>query len=526
MTNKSSLIFFPGLGFHASIWQPIADHFTNDDARLYDLPMTPLPESWSALTDQMNQTLPDEAILIAWSLGGIIAASLCHQFPKKYKKLILVATTPQFSDETIGIQPALIQQFKKEAIHDFPNLLKKLKILAAYPNRQIHFYKKLNTPLFKQEHQTTFLFYLNLLMQIDIRDCYAHLFLPTLQIFGEQDAILPLASAKHLAEKYPNFSTHIIKGASHIPFLSHPQEFLNCIIFFIKNEHHTHSAVNQAVCFSGKTAPAIEKHIPVFYGLQNKQPDQLLGIPIKNKKNIQRSFNKAVNTYDEYCHLQKKTGEKLLHLLSTHHNKKQKLRLIDLGCGTGIITEKLKSLFQDQELHAIDIADQLLLIAKKRLANEKNKKIKIYEADFDHLPHACLFDIAFSNMALHWSMDLKKTLENINTFLTQKGVLAFSIPLSGTLPELNNDFARQALPDSGWIETLLTDGGYDIFTHQVEKIILPFHDTESALKTIKNSGANYVPHRKNKNLKGKSWIHSFKLEQLTYVIGYYLAIKK
>jgi pimeloyl-ACP methyl ester carboxylesterase len=59
---------------------------------------------------------------------------------------------------------------------------------------------------------------------VDLRPEIPRLTLPTLILHGDQDAIVPVASSKWLADKIPNSRLSVIKGAGHVPSVTHPRE--------------------------------------------------------------------------------------------------------------------------------------------------------------------------------------------------------------------------------------------------------------------------------------------------------------
>jgi malonyl-CoA O-methyltransferase len=236
---------------------------------------------------------------------------------------------------------------------------------------------------------------------------------------------------------------------------------------------------------------------------------------------IKRFFNKASNTYDDNTHLQQAIGEKLITLI-----QQQTLlnpSIIDLGCGTGAVTRRLAIEIPHRHFHAIDIADQLLNIASERLSSFD---IRVYEADFNHLTISDhRYDIAFSNMALQWSTDLSKTIQSITTLLSHQGLLAFSLPLFGTLHELKHQYSLNHFLPAPLIKNKLTDSGLELIYHHTETRVLTFDNLYLALKSIKNMGANYTGKRINKGLRGKSFLSLRMLQQLSYHIGYFIARK-
>lgn len=215
--------------------------------------------------------------------------------------------------------------------------------------------------------------------------------------------------------------------------------------------------------------------------------------------NIRDCFNKAASKYDAHCQLQLSIGEKLLSLITPAE------KIIDLGCGTGITTSKLTY----KELYALDISDKLLAQAKLRLGN---KNITYLEESFDNFSGLEL-DLAFANMSLQWSNDLKSTLSNIKANLKPGGILAFSIPLLGTFANLN--ISSMSFLSFEQVKQLLTD--WQIIYADSKEMNYIFSNLIEALRSVKAVGANYY---KNKN--GKLISRDKSTCILKYNIGYFV----
>ena len=214
---------------------------------------------------------------------------------------------------------------------------------------------------------------------------------------------------------------------------------------------------------------------------------------------VQDYFNKAAESYDLNCQLQTHTGEKLLKLCPA------KETIIDLGCGSGIITQKLSY----KKLYALDIAGQLLQKAKTRL---NNQNVIFLEESFDSFSGLEL-DLAFANMSLQWSNDLSLTFNNIKSNLKPGGLLAFSLPLAGTFANLTS---RLAFHSEQEIKALLKD--WQIIHHSSEEISYNFPSLIDALRSIKAVGANYCPNKKMELISRDK-----KPSSLKYNIGYFMA---
>jgi pimeloyl-[acyl-carrier protein] methyl ester esterase len=229
--EKLTLVFLPGWGFNSSIWKPIAANLLDYNILFCELPTLEdyTTHSLHDISAIIETLLPQNSVLVAWSFSGMLAAFICHQFPNKISQLITVASIPKMI-ATIGwpgVNPRFIARFHTEACTNFPRLMQKFYSLLNADNAMN----------FDEQNQTKLLFYLNILMRIDVRVIYATLNLPILHIFGDNDPIIPFACATHIAQYYLHHRTCIIHGAGHIPFQSHTNEFLIYLTQFLHHEY-------------------------------------------------------------------------------------------------------------------------------------------------------------------------------------------------------------------------------------------------------------------------------------------------
>jgi pimeloyl-[acyl-carrier protein] methyl ester esterase len=59
---------------------------------------------------------------------------------------------------------------------------------------------------------------------------------PVLVMAGERDTLIPLQASQYLASNTPNGRLEMISGAAHAPFLSHPEEFVRCVVNFLNEK--------------------------------------------------------------------------------------------------------------------------------------------------------------------------------------------------------------------------------------------------------------------------------------------------
>ena len=232
------IIFLSGWGFQSSIWEDITSEFSEachcEAAGRGNPAFAGSPRLRLAMTEY-NDQLPNDSILVGWSLGGMIAANLCRLFPGKFRKLITVTCNPKFvaTHDWPGVEEKNFTQFYQQAEKDLPSLLKEFQRLAIGNNRDPEIRKILQTHIHDAEQKELLLSHLDLLMQLDTRETYSEINIPTLHLFGDEDVLVPANCATRIKENYPHHTTHVIQGAGHIPFLTHKDEFMQQLRGFI-----------------------------------------------------------------------------------------------------------------------------------------------------------------------------------------------------------------------------------------------------------------------------------------------------
>ena len=74
---------------------------------------------------------------------------------------------------------------------------------------------------------------LDILLNNDLRDDINKIQHQTLLITGNMDRLTPMSASMWLENQLKAGQLKVIEGASHIPFLSHPDEFLNHLDQFL-----------------------------------------------------------------------------------------------------------------------------------------------------------------------------------------------------------------------------------------------------------------------------------------------------
>ncbi|HBC71815.1 MAG TPA: 8-amino-7-oxononanoate synthase, partial [Coxiellaceae bacterium] len=204
-----------------------------------------------------------------------------------------------------------------------------------------------------------------------------------------------------------------------------------------RSPHRSARVKEKAILENGNIVLKKGNDIPNKGNVILKRENVILGLD--PRISITRSFNRAAKSYNQVNFLQLEVGYRLFCWLKDFADHPKKIA--DLGCGTGIITAKLAQDFPQSRVLGIDIAENMIEYARSCFTKEKN--LNFITADADSLPlENENLDIAFSNLMLQWSPNLKTTLTALWRALKPGGKLIFSTLGPGSLNELRNAWAK------------------------------------------------------------------------------------
>jgi pimeloyl-[acyl-carrier protein] methyl ester esterase len=200
-------------------------------------------ESIHDVADRLLPSLPEQAIYVGWSFGGLVAQSIAARYPERVKRLIGVTTTAKFiADESwLGVPQPGFGAFINPMLADGKSANDLLKLF--YEDEFSHIQPK---PESYQEIEKiwngTLMISNSLLTKrigicdaTDLRELFKNLQCPVDFIMGEQDACVPKDAWSQLKNLNPITRIHPINGAKHMPFWTHPEEFTALMQLLLSN---------------------------------------------------------------------------------------------------------------------------------------------------------------------------------------------------------------------------------------------------------------------------------------------------
>jgi malonyl-CoA O-methyltransferase len=154
-----------------------------------------------------------------------------------------------------------------------------------------------------------------------------------------------------------------------------------------------------------------------------------------NKKIMQKHFSRKAGTYDEYASVQKNMAEELIEMVKNQNPSE----ILDIGCGTGLLTQMLCEAFPKARITAVDIAPGMIEFIQKKLraANVSFRCHDIEEIDF-----FSKYDLIISNATFQWFNSIGRTINKLYQSLSDKGLLCFSTFGDMTFRELRQSYAK------------------------------------------------------------------------------------
>ncbi|GMB07937.1 malonyl-ACP O-methyltransferase BioC [Thermolongibacillus altinsuensis] len=152
-----------------------------------------------------------------------------------------------------------------------------------------------------------------------------------------------------------------------------------------------------------------------------------------DKQLLQKRFSTNAQTYDQFANVQKKMANALFGQITIRPE-----RILEIGCGTGYLTEKLRRHFPHARITAVDLAPGMIAVAKQRLDAEQ---INWICGDIEEIELSERYDLIISNATFQWLNDLDRTLLRLYDALNDGGQLVFSTFGARTFHELHTSFA-------------------------------------------------------------------------------------
>lgn len=157
------------------------------------------------------------------------------------------------------------------------------------------------------------------------------------------------------------------------------------------------------------------------------------------KQTVIKRFSAAADTYDARATVQTTVAGKLMPMIPVTPPAR---RILEVGCGTGLLTRFLLQCFPNADIDAIDTAPGMIDRARRHFGAEPRMNWVL--ADAGEFQGSAPYSLIVSNCTLHWMDPFAQGMRHVASLLDRGGRLVFSIMLNGTLGELRDSRLRVA----------------------------------------------------------------------------------
>lgn len=248
-----------------------------------------------------------------------------------------------------------------------------------------------------------------------------------------------------------------------------------------------------------------------------------------DKRKTRQGFERAADTYDANAVLQREVGNRLLERLD--FIKLQPETLLDIGCGTGVLTEQLLKRYKKARVIGLDLAYNMVQKTRQR-GGWLRRPVGVC-ADASQLPFkAQSVDMLISNLMLQWCNDLPAVFREFVQVLKPQGLLMFATFGPDTLKELRRSWGQvdgfthtSRFADMHDVGDALMQAGFRDPVVDMEVITLTYPNVRDLLRDLKGIGANNATQGRNQGLTGKAHMRAFEqaYEQFRLADGTYPA---
>jgi malonyl-CoA O-methyltransferase len=239
---------------------------------------------------------------------------------------------------------------------------------------------------------------------------------------------------------------------------------------------------------------------------------------------VRRAFARAASTYDGAAVLHREIGARMASRLE--YVKIAPSLILDAGCGTGEAIGELGLRFPGARVVALDMTMPMLTAARERTQRSRSLFRRLLPAslagggkapwfvggDLNALPfRGVLFDMVWSNLALHWVNDLPRVIAEVRRVMQVGGLFSFTTFGPDTLREIRAAFARadghthtNRFVDMHDIGDMLVSAGFADPVMDMEQLTLTYADPPALMRELKDLGATNATRGRPRGLMGRA----------------------
>lgn len=209
-----------------------------------------------------------------------------------------------------------------------------------------------------------------------------------------------------------------------------------------------------------------------------------------NKTLIAKRFAKAASVYDKEAVIQLSIAQRTAHLLQEVWQPTKAPEILEIGCGTGFLTQLLLEYFSPHRLWANDLCDTM----EKHLPMNEEKKIFFLPGDAEEIAFPQQKDLIASCSTIQWFNNTASFFLKCHNSLTANGVIALSTFGPDNFIEIKKLLGQGlSYPDLEQLKEELSPY-FKLHIAEEKKHTLLFNTPMNVLRHLKDTGVTGTGH--------------------------------
>lgn len=249
-THSAPIVLLHGWASDSACWQNLLlDLRLNRDVWRIDLPgfggTAPLDDctldTWLAW---LAQQLPEKAVIMGWSLGGMLATRFAMVYPERVEGLVTFASNLSFVQRdhyTCAMSQETEQGFYQSFVRSPERTLKRfIKLMVAgeleprLAANQLQILLDTHLKKLPDDYSDAWQQALRLLASIDNRQGFSELDKPGLHIFFDGDALVPASAAQAIEALNSVQSVKLLENCGHAGHMTQIARVMPCVRDYLK----------------------------------------------------------------------------------------------------------------------------------------------------------------------------------------------------------------------------------------------------------------------------------------------------
>ncbi len=209
-----------------------------------------------------------------------------------------------------------------------------------------------------------------------------------------------------------------------------------------------------------------------------------------DKELVRQRFGRSLAGYDAEAAVQAGMAERLLDAV-IRHGGEQYESVLEIGCGTGLLSRGVARRLQIRKLAANDLVEECGPRVAGVMKRLPEAAFSFHPGDIERMDLSpAMFDLVLSNAAFHWLDDPAGLFERLATALRPGGLLAFTSFGPDNLREVSAVGGRGLAYRTLDEVAALLERRFQILERGQSREVLRFSSPRRVLEHLRRTGAN------------------------------------